>query len=386
MTEVGLRARSGWRRQLVAGLAVTGLLGAFCSVVYAWTAQASPATAAQTGQWGSLINWPTVAMHGAVLSDGNVLTYGDTSQGHTAYLWNPTTNAFASVPDSVANPSCGGTNVLPDGRVITVGGGGVDNSDDNTNVTGYQEPNQTWARLASNAYPTPGRRHWRRPAGTSPNSGGGGGGLLVVGTAGTSPAGNGSPGASLQGGGGGADVSSGGGGGGGFDGGGGGGAGDGTSVANFGGGGGGGGSSYGVTGLTYNEGIAGTASVTIRYTLPDTVSLAQPGNITVDATNPAGATVSYANPAATDALGLATPSVTCDPAPGSTFPVGATTVTCTATDPDATPNSVSVQFTVTVVPVSVLSLAQPADITTDATGSHGSTVAYQPLRRARRGG
>ena len=154
MTEVGLRARSGWRRQLVAGLAVTGLLGAFCSVVYAWTAQASPATAAQTGQWGGLINWPTVAMHGAVLSDGNVLTFGDTSQGHTAYLWNPTTNAFTSVPDSVANPSCGGTNILPDGRVITVGGGGVDNSDDNTNVTGYQETNQTWAQLASNAYPT----------------------------------------------------------------------------------------------------------------------------------------------------------------------------------------------------------------------------------------
>ena len=69
--------------------------------------------------------------------------------------------------------------------------------------------------------------------------------------------------------------------------------------------------SYGITGLTYNEGIAATASVTINYTLPDTVSLAQPGNITVDATNPAGATVSYANPAATDALGLATPSVSC---------------------------------------------------------------------------
>ena len=99
---------------------------------------------------------------------------------------------------------------------------------------------------------------------------------------------------------------------------------------------------------------------------------------------PGGCDGQLRQPAATDALGLATPSVSCEPAPGSTFPVGATTVTCTATDPDATPNSVSVQFTVTVVPVSVLSLAQPADITTDATGSHGSTVAYRSRRSATR--
>ena len=53
-----------------------------------------------------------------------------------------------------ANPSCGGDNALPDGRIITVGGGGITPTDENTNVTGYQEPNQTWAQLASNAFPT----------------------------------------------------------------------------------------------------------------------------------------------------------------------------------------------------------------------------------------
>ena len=43
---------------------------------------------------------------------------------------------------------------LPDGRVITVGGGGISPADANTDVTGFQETNQTWAQLGSNAFPT----------------------------------------------------------------------------------------------------------------------------------------------------------------------------------------------------------------------------------------
>ena len=119
-----------------------------------------PATATggpdQTGQWGPLIDWPTVAMHGELLPDGNVLTWGDTGDGFTdsAYVWDPTTGTSTSVPDTFDNPSCGGNNVLPDGRVITVGGGGIDPTNANTNVNAFDENNQTWAKLASNAFPT----------------------------------------------------------------------------------------------------------------------------------------------------------------------------------------------------------------------------------------
>ena len=118
-----------------------------------WPPQSS-AGSDQTGQWGSLINWPIVAMHGEMLSDGNILTWGDSSQGDTAVLWDPTTNTFTSIPDAFANPSCGGNNILPDGRVIAVGGGGISPADANTNVTGFNETNQAWAQLASNAFPT----------------------------------------------------------------------------------------------------------------------------------------------------------------------------------------------------------------------------------------
>jgi hypothetical protein len=73
-----------------------------------------------------------------------------------------------------------------------------------------------------------------------------------------------------------------------------------------------------------------------------------PGDQTVNATSPNGATVSYPQPTATDE-NLGTVSVNCSPAPGSTFAIGDTTVTCTATDTDGDTNSpVSQSFNVHV--------------------------------------
>jgi hypothetical protein len=78
------------------------------------------------------------------------------------------------------------------------------------------------------------------------------------------------------------------------------------------------------------------------------LSIAQPADITVDATGPAGATVTYPAPAVTDPNRTTPPAAVCTPPSGSTFPIGTTTVTCTATDPDAPNSPVSVSFTVTV--------------------------------------
>src|SRR5713101_2657167 len=74
-----------------------------------------------------------------------------------------------------------------------------------------------------------------------------------------------------------------------------------------------------------------------------------PTNITTNATGPQGAVVTYTPSTATDESGdSSTALVTCTPASGSTFPIGTTTVTCTASDSDDTPSSVSQSFTVTV--------------------------------------
>lgn len=135
------------------------------------------------------------------------------------------------------------------------------------------------------------------------------------------------------------DERGGGGGGGGYYGGGGGGD----------GGGGGGGSSFvpagGTTGLS-----TASASVTISYTVPLLLSIAPHSDITVDATGPKGAVVTYTAPAVTDQANPASPpAAVCTPPSGSTFPIGTTKVTCTATDPADANSPVSTTFTVTVV-------------------------------------
>jgi hypothetical protein len=69
-----------------------------------------------------------------------------------------------------------------------------------------------------------------------------------------------------------------------------------------------------------------------------------PADITTEATSSSGAVVTYGVTVEDETD--ATPSLSCTPASGSTFPVGTTTVTCTASD--AAGNTASATFTVTV--------------------------------------
>ncbi len=80
---------------------------------------------------------------------------------------------------------------------------------------------------------------------------------------------------------------------------------------------------------------------------PDTTPPVIPplANLTIEATSSSGAVVSYAVPDAIDAVDGAVPLV-CAPASGSTFPMGTTTVQCSATD--CTGNSATATFNVTV--------------------------------------
>lgn len=72
--------------------------------------------------------------------------------------------------------------------------------------------------------------------------------------------------------------------------------------------------------------------------------LTTPGNINLYATSPAGAPVTYVVTATDDTD--PNPTVTCDPPSASTFPIGTTTVSCTATDSSG--NSASATFSVHV--------------------------------------
>ncbi|MCC6742758.1 MAG: HYR domain-containing protein, partial [Acidobacteria bacterium] len=104
----------------------------------------------------------------------------------------------------------------------------------------------------------------------------------------------------------------------------------------------------------------GSCSFTVTVTDTQAPALTCPANVSAPATSgQCSASVSYTVPVASDNCPGAT--VTCVPASGSTFPVGTTTVTCTATD--ASSNSNSCSFTVTVVDNQAPTIACPANIT-----------------------
>ena len=91
-----------------------------------------------------------------------------------------------------------------------------------------------------------------------------------------------------------------------------------------------------------------TASSSFTVTITDLTAPVigdVPANITASQTSAAGAVVHYASPTATDIVMGSVP-VSCLPASGSTFAVGATTVDCSATD--SAGNTATATFTVTV--------------------------------------
>jgi hypothetical protein len=106
------------------------------------------------------------------------------------------------------------------------------------------------------------------------------------------------------------------------------------------------------------------------------LGISTPANLTVDASGPSGAAVSYTLPTASDPDDATAPTVACSPAPGATFPIGATTVTCTATDPDDANSPVTTSFTVTVNDKDLALSGMPANITANATSPAGATVTY----------
>jgi hypothetical protein len=116
---------------------------------------------------------------------------------------------------------------------------------------------------------------------------------------------------------------------------------------------------------------SGSFAVTVRDTTAPSLS-GMPSDRSLVTTDRGGAAVTWSGPSADD-VADASPSVGCSPASGSTFPVGTTTVTCTATD--ASGNHASSSFSVSV---SLLRLAAIFDEPVGDAGvvrvSNGRTV------------
>jgi hypothetical protein len=114
----------------------------------------------------------------------------------------------------------------------------------------------------------------------------------------------------------------------------------------------------------------GGASATFTVTVLDRVGPVIGGTVSVslEAVGPSGASAAYETPTAVDAVSGPAP-VICEPPSGSTFPVGATPVTCTATD--GAGNTSSTVGQVTVVDTTAPTLTVPAPITLGAASGAG---------------
>jgi hypothetical protein len=120
-------------------------------------------------------------------------------------------------------------------------------------------------------------------------------------------------------------------------------------------------------------GNTGTASFTIEVQDQTKPTVTVPADIIAEATSSSGATVSYMGVTGTDDVdGPLT--ATCSKASGTVFPIGTTTVTCSATDRAG--NKGDNTFTVTVRDTTAPNLTVSASRTAVATSAAGAVVTY----------
>jgi hypothetical protein len=122
------------------------------------------------------------------------------------------------------------------------------------------------------------------------------------------------------------------------------------------------------------HGNSGSASFHVTVTVEDTTPpmITVPADFTVEATSSAGAAVTYTVTFSDPDDPVATSG--CDPASGSTMPLGATTIDCEATDSHG--NHASAFFVATVVDTTPPSIAVPGNVTVSTSNPDGATVGY----------
>jgi HYR domain len=134
----------------------------------------------------------------------------------------------------------------------------------------------------------------------------------------------------------------------------------------------------GVTTVNCTFDADGTSAGSFQVTVQDTTAPElhnMPGNISDSTENPSGKIESWTDPTATDKVDLS-PSVLCSPTSGSNFPVGTTTVTCTATDNSNNTSSKSFTVHLTLVDHTAPTLQLPSSFSVNTENPSGTTVTY----------
>jgi hypothetical protein len=84
--------------------------------------RSSNAQASTQGQWSSVANWPTRAVHATLLPDGRVFFVSYYAESLHPNIWDPVSNTFTATASSAYALFCAGHTTLADGRVFIAGG------------------------------------------------------------------------------------------------------------------------------------------------------------------------------------------------------------------------------------------------------------------------
>lgn len=84
--------------------------------------RSSNAQASTQGQWSSVANWPTRAIHATLLPDGRVFFVSYYAESLHPNIWDPVSNTFTATASSSYALFCAGHTTLADGRIFIAGG------------------------------------------------------------------------------------------------------------------------------------------------------------------------------------------------------------------------------------------------------------------------
>jgi len=111
----------------------------------------APPDPATVGQWAGPFAWPLVSIHTTLMPNGKVLLYDDHTDNAGVQVWDPIADTLVNRPYVAQDLFCSGHTVMPDGRVLVVGGHsstyvGL------TSATIYNPTTQAWSAAAPMTY------------------------------------------------------------------------------------------------------------------------------------------------------------------------------------------------------------------------------------------
>lgn len=126
--------------------------GSFTSIPASGILDGTVPAKSVVGDWGSVINWPEIAISAANLPDGRVLTWSSTetnafpssTEFTHASVFDPSNESFITVDSNFHDMFCAGIATLEDGRIVASGG----NPDDDR-TSAFDPATLSWSSLAN---------------------------------------------------------------------------------------------------------------------------------------------------------------------------------------------------------------------------------------------